>query len=126
MVGRMMDRRHMTVLLLEDQPLIAMDTESMLKRIGFERIVHFGSVTPALAWIATSMPDFAILEVTLQDQPSVAIAQQLISRNVPFLVYSGANRAMVHDRVFQTAAWISKPSEIESIEPTISRVLGTA
>jgi two-component SAPR family response regulator len=121
----MRDRNDMTVLLLEDQPLIAMDTESMLKRAGFARIVHFSSVAPALAWIATFVPDLAILEVTVQDEPSVAIAEHLIDRNVPFVLYTGANRGMVRDRIFRNAEWISKPSEIEVIEPAISRVLGT-
>jgi DNA-binding NarL/FixJ family response regulator len=115
----------MTVLLLEDQPLIAMDTESMLKQAGFAQIVHFGSMAPALAWMATSIPDLAILEISLQEEPSVTIAEHLINRNVPFVVYTGANRAMVGHHVFHSAEWISKPSEIELIEPAISRVLGT-
>jgi DNA-binding NtrC family response regulator len=115
----------MTVLLLEDQPLIAMDTESMLKRAGFAQIVHFSAIAPALAWIAASAPDLAVLEVRLQDEPSIVIAEHLISRNVPFVIYTGANRGMVGDPIFRNAEWVSKPSEIEFIEPAISRVLGT-
>lgn len=65
-LGRMkQDRRHMTVLLLEDQPLIAMDTEAILKHAGFARIVQFASVSPALDWLATSVPDLPVIEVTL-------------------------------------------------------------
>jgi hypothetical protein len=33
-------RESMLVLLLEDQPLIAMDTEATLRRAGFANIVH--------------------------------------------------------------------------------------
>jgi DNA-binding NtrC family response regulator len=118
------NRERMTVLLLDDQPLIAMDTEAILRQAGFAQIVHFASVAPALAWLAASEPDLAVIEVTLQNEPSIALAQQLISRNVPFLIYSGANRALLADRIFHEAEWVSKPSEIEMLDPAISRVLG--
>src|SRR5436190_626242 len=108
--GRMKtNRERMTVLLLEDQPLIAMDTETILKQAGFARIVHFASVAPALDWLAASEPDLAIIEVTLRGEPSVALAQHLTSRNVPLLIYSGANRTLVGDLVFDAAEWLSKP-----------------
>ncbi len=120
------DYEHMTVLLLEDQPLIAMDTEAILKQAGFGQIIHFASIVPAIDWLATHEPDLAVIEVTLQNEPSLALAQQLIGRNVPFLVYSGANRALVGDQTFQDAEWLSKPAETEMFEPAIRRVLGTS
>jgi DNA-binding NtrC family response regulator len=123
LVRRMKDHTEMTVLLLEDQPLIAMDTESMLRHAGYSKIVHFPSVEPALDWLSASLPDMVIMEIALQGQSCLMLAEQFRSRNVPFVVYTGANHRLVSDRTFLEAEWISKPSEMEVIEPAIARIL---
>lgn len=120
------NREHMTVLLLEDQPLIALDTEEIFRQAGFARIVHFASVAAALDWLAASEPDLAIIETTLQNEPSVAFAEHLTRRNVPLLVYSGADRALIGEPIFHDAEWVSKPTEVEMFEPAIRRVLGAS
>jgi DNA-binding NarL/FixJ family response regulator len=119
----MKDRIDMTVLLLEDQPLIAIDTEAMLRRVGFVNIVHLASVTQAHAWFSGSRPDLAVLEVSLQSEPSATVAEHLARENVPFLVYSGANRSFVGDRILRDAQWLSKPSEPELLDTEIAHLL---
>lgn len=119
----MKNRIDMTVLLLEDQPLIAIDTEAMLRRIGFVNIVHLASVAQALVWLSGSRLDLAILEVSLQNEPSVAVAEHLARENVPILVYSGANRSYVGDRILREARWLSKPSEPELLDAEIAHLI---
>lgn len=114
----------MTVLLLEDQPLIAIDTEAMLRRVGFVNIVHLASVSQAFAWFSGSRPDLAIMEVRLQSEPSVAVAEHLARENVPFLVYSGANRSFIREGALLAARWLSKPSEPEFLDTAIGHLLG--
>ena len=123
MWGRMRDRLSMTVLLLEDQPLIAIDTEAMLRRVGFVNIVHLASVPQAHAWVSGSRPDLAVIEVSLQGEPSATVAEHLAYENVPFLVYSGANRSFVGDQILHDARWLSKPSEPELLDTEIMHLL---
>lgn len=122
----MEDRRNMTVLLLEDQPLIAMDTEATLKRAGFVHVVHFSSLGPALDWLSTNRPDLVIMEITLQNEPCVTLAEQFARQNVPYLLYTGASRMLIGERIFHDTEWISKPSEIELLDAAIARVLPAA
>jgi DNA-binding response OmpR family regulator len=113
-----------TILLLEDQLLIAMDTEDILKRSGTWQIVHFPQLPPALDWLSLSRPDAVVMEVNLQGESCVPLAQQLTDQNIPFLVYSGANRQLTdYQPVFRNTEWISKPTEPEIIGAALSRLL---
>jgi DNA-binding NarL/FixJ family response regulator len=117
-------RNDMTVLLLEDQPLIAIDTEAMLRRAGFGRIVHLSSIGSVVDWLRTSAPDFVIMETVLQGETSATLAEQLTRRNVPLLVYTGASRRLTGASLFSEHAWLPKPSETEQMLPAIAAVLG--
>jgi DNA-binding response OmpR family regulator len=124
--GQIEYRARMIVLLLEDQPLIAMDTEATLRRAGFATIVHVVSVDAALAWLATARPDLAVMEITLQQESCGPVAQRLAEQNVPLLFYTGANRKLIATQDYPQGVWISKPSEIEALEPQLTRLLTSA
>jgi CheY-like chemotaxis protein len=119
----MTDRRHLTVLLLEDQPLIAMDTDAMLRRMGFADVVHLTSVARALDWLSAGQPDLAVMETSLQGEDSGPVAELLTARKVPLLFYSGANRSMIDREKRAAGSWVSKPSEVEILEPAIVQLL---
>ncbi len=78
-----------SILIVEDESLIAMDLEEMLEELGFRGIVAKPTSKSAETWLATSTPSFAVLDVHLREGTSEKVAEELARRSVPFIVSSG-------------------------------------
>ena len=87
-----------TVLVLEDEPLIALDLEYMLGQARFKVIV-IASRAAANGWLNVHTPAVAIIDIQLKDGVCADVARKLTAREVPFIVCSGALIAD-HDPVF--------------------------
>ena len=102
-----------SVLVVEDEPMIAMDIEHTLECHGF--VVEIcPSRSAALEWLATQSPVFAILDVWLKDGTSAQIASLLRHRNIPFAVCSGLDRRPLDDE-FAEARWMRKPHDPQAL-----------
>ena len=77
------------VLLLEDQPFIALDLEELLEEAGATNIVTLTSCEQADRWLDTNTPTLAIIDPNLKDGFCGSAARALSNREVPFVVYSG-------------------------------------
>lgn len=77
------------VLIVEDDPIIAIDFEDRLLGFGVAGVRTVGSVTKALEAIAKRTPDFALLDVELIRETSFAIAERLVALKVPFVFVTG-------------------------------------
>lgn len=77
------------VLIVEDDPIIAIDYEDRLLGFGVTSVRTVGSVMQALDAIANRTPDFALLDVELIRETSFAIAERLIALKVPFVFVTG-------------------------------------
>jgi CheY-like chemotaxis protein len=95
------------ILVVEDEPLIALDIEQTLETEGFS-VEICGSNIDALDWLSRSTPFLALLDIQLKDGPATSIASLLLSRGVPFFVCSGSDRNEA-DSVFFQGKWLSKP-----------------
>ena len=62
------------VLIVEDDPLIALDFEDTILGFGVKTVRTAGNVARALEMIADRAPDFALLDVGLVREKSFAIA----------------------------------------------------
>lgn len=78
-----------SVLVVEDQSLIAMDTEETLRQLGAQDIRLAASGTQALEILADFRPDLAVLDVNLGSETSEAVAEALIRRQSPFIFMTG-------------------------------------
>ena len=87
-------RARPTVLIAEDNPLIAVSYEDIVTDAGLSVGGAFLSCKSAEKWLSVHNPDVAILDVTLQDGNCAELAKKLCGREIPFLVVSGhsANR----------------------------------
>jgi len=112
------------VLVVEDEPLIAAQIESILSNVGFDVIGPAGNVRQALALIEHQGCDAAVLDVSLGDETSAPIAHGLIRSGTPFVVVSGYVRAQL-PKVFQTAPLVGKPLHAPVLEAEVKRCLGT-
>src|ERR1700716_4364252 len=77
------------VLIVEDDPIIALDFEDTILGFGVKTVRTAASVAKALEMIADRAPDFALLDVGLVHEKSFAIAERLDALKIPFVFVTG-------------------------------------
>ncbi len=78
------------ILLVEDEPLVAFDTEHFLGSEGFEVIATIDSVADALEVIARDAAiDLVLVDVNLADGSGVDVAREAHARGVQVLFVTG-------------------------------------
>jgi len=77
------------VLIVEDDPIIALDFEDTILGFGVRGVRTAANVARALAMIADRTPDFALLDVGLVREKSFAIAERLDELKIPFIFVTG-------------------------------------
>lgn len=77
------------VLIVEDDPIIAIDFEDRVLGLGVAGVRTVGSVAQALGAIAKRAPDFALLDVELIRETSFAVAERLVALKIPFVFVTG-------------------------------------
>jgi light-regulated signal transduction histidine kinase (bacteriophytochrome)/CheY-like chemotaxis protein len=78
-----------TVLLVEDNMVIALDAEDMLRKLGAARVEVASRATEALRLIDVERPSFALLDVNLGEETSFAVADRLRALGVPHVFATG-------------------------------------
>jgi CheY-like chemotaxis protein len=80
----------MNVLILEDEPLIAMSMQMLVEDQGWGVVGPFASVDAAVEAVSTgSQIDCALLDCNLGGKPSWDVADALAAREIPFAFTSG-------------------------------------
>jgi DNA-binding response OmpR family regulator len=116
-----------TILIVENEPLIAMDVESMLTSMGVSRVHHALTCGDALDWIDANDPDIAILNLHLRDGPGSVVAERLAERRIPFVVYTGDTQASSRQSdLIAQAVWITKPCTQDELMQALHRASGLA
>jgi DNA-binding response OmpR family regulator len=115
---------HPTIMLLEDEPIIALDIERSLSGLFPGQPESFPSSAAALAWLADNTPDAAIIDIVLRDGPCSDVAGILVERGVPFVVHS-ARRAITDEAndVFRAGKWVSKLSDPSDLIDAVQHCL---
>jgi len=111
------------ILVVEDEPLIAMLLEDWLAELGCDTVGPIGSAPQALALIGREELDGAILDVSLDGHDSFAVADALRAREIPFAFATGHGVSRVAER-FRHAPTLVKPYDFERLRETIATMLG--
>ncbi|MEM9691509.1 MAG: response regulator [Myxococcota bacterium] len=108
--------RGRSVLLVEDEVLIAMDIASTLEGGGVSVVGPFGHVAPTLEHLtADPRVDVAILDVRLGRESVFPVARHLQAKGVPFVFHTGhASRADLA-ATFPAAPVCLKPIPIDKL-----------
>lgn len=77
------------VLIVEDDPLIALDLSETIRSFGVASVRTARRVDLALTLIAEHAPEFALLDVGLNREKSFAIGEQLAKLRIPFAFITG-------------------------------------
>jgi len=119
----LLDLSNRTVLYLEDEILIGLDGELILKDIGFGAILLCHTLETAQAYLGNRTIDFALLDINLGDgRTSLAFAHRLREQGVPIAFASGYNRSEDLTSDF-TAPVIVKPFSVTTIRSAVARAL---
>src|SRR3569833_1815018 len=79
-----------TVLIVEDEALIAISIEMQLRDMGYQTLV-VSSIAAATAALTHATIDLAILDYKLRDgEKTISVAEALHARRIPFVVCSGS------------------------------------
>lgn len=76
-------------LVVEDNMIVAMEAEDILRELGFGQTESVASVATALQQIEAARPDFALLDVNLGRESSFPVADRLSELGVPFVFATG-------------------------------------
>lgn len=79
----------LSVLLVEDEPLIALDGEVTLQALGVADVVCARTVADGFAALDTKQFHAALLDLRLGDQSSIPLATRLAALGVPFGFLTG-------------------------------------
>lgn len=77
------------VLVLEDEPLIAMDLEDLLITKGYQVIGPFSTAADALESLARKQPDTALLDIYLFSGTSFDVARELKRLGIDYAFMTG-------------------------------------
>jgi CheY-like chemotaxis protein len=97
------------VLIVEDDPIIALDFEDTLTEFGVKSVRTAGSVARALDMIADRAPDFAFLDVGLIREKSFAVAERLAALKIQFAFVTGYGGAGTFPPEFAGRPKLAKP-----------------
>ena len=104
-----------SILIVEDEPLIAMMLEDFLETLGHDVVATCESVDDAIARIDAGGFDLAIIDVQLKDGKQVwPVADRLAEGGTPYIIATGGHVEPPPEQ-HADAPILSKPYTIEAI-----------
>jgi len=110
------------VLVVEDEPLLAMDIAAQLEDAGAYVIGPAADVSEALAFIGEYRFHAALLDANLGGHPVDEIAASLSRANIPFAFVSGYGRESL-PKSFDEAELLSKPFDSSELLDVVDRIV---
>ena len=114
-----------SILIVEDEPLIAMMLEDFLDSLGHTVVGTVESVKDAQTAIAQGGFDIAILDVHLKGEHIWPVADRLADGGVPFILATGGHIEPPPAR-HADAPVLAKPYTIDAIEPALAKACNGA
>lgn len=119
----MKEKTQNTILIVEDDPFIAIDLEEIFRSAGYVVMGPVAVLAIGLAALDDQLPDVAALDYELGSENSTAIAQVLDDKNIPYIVVTGKVDKVVADGEINAANFFSKPYNPEKIVEAINALV---
>ena len=107
----MTDLAQHSVLVIEDDPLLAMDLEACLSAAGYCVVGPAATTAQAFRLIENQPLDLVILDLNLGTEMAFALPDFLAERQIPFVILTGHSRTMVaphhRDRPFLQKPYVA-------------------
>jgi two-component sensor histidine kinase/two-component SAPR family response regulator len=108
------------ILLVEDEPLVAMMMSQIIGDLGAEVIGPFGTVGEAIAASAEGL-DAAVLDINVGGELVYPLAERLAKRGTPMVFLTGYDAKSVDDR-FVKASVLTKPIDETDLANTLAGI----
>lgn len=109
------------ILVVEDEPLIAMMLENWLAELHCETAGPAGTTAHALKVLQSETVDGAILDWRLGEGDTRVVAEALQARHIPFALATGYGGTV---DCFAGAPVLCKPYEFSDVARTMDRLVG--
>lgn len=112
-----------TVLLLEDNLIVALEAEELLKSLGALDVETVSSVRGATDYLNVGNPQFAMLDVNVGLETSFSIAARLRDEGVPHIFASGYGDDWMDRHSGSSVYCVAKPYDRDRLEVVVSECL---
>ena len=109
---------HRSILVVEDEPLIAMMLEDFLESLGHSVSATCESVSDALIEAEKGGFDIAILDVNLKGESVWPVAERLHDKRIPFVLATGGHVDPPPAK-FANVPVIEKPYTVDRVTPAL-------
>lgn len=110
-------------LVLEENPVVAMDTADLLAEMGASPSLGVSTIAEAQAFLDRTTPQLVILDANVGQQSAAPLARGLSARGVPYLLVSGSGGADLRAAGFPPAPLLEKPFDARQLRQALSRLL---
>ena len=111
------------VLLLEDQLIVALEAEDLLRALGAASIITVSSISGAAQLCDSNIFDFAVLDINLGFENSLSFADRLRAARVPFVFATGYGDQSISGESRIAELIVSKPYDRESLSSAVALAL---
>ena len=87
-----------SVLILEDEVLVSMMMEDLVRELGVETVHVAADAEAAKTVVSTADLDCAVLDVRVRDGNSAEVADMLLVRGIPFVFSTGSGLESLPER----------------------------
>lgn len=114
----------LSVLLLEDEYLIALDAEDILTSLGVKQIRIVNTLAGAAEAAENGGVDLAILDLNINGELSLDVARQFREQGTPIVFASGYElRDRISAELEQGGVYLRKPYTSESLKEAVHSAL---
>ena len=117
-----LDLQGRTILVVEDEYLLASELARELKRNGATVLGPVASVEKASAALAERRPDGAVIDINLRSIPVFSFADELVAAKVPFVFATGYDARLLPAR-FLGVPCHEKPAALGQLLSTLARMM---
>lgn len=110
------------ILVVEDEALIALDTEDMLTNAGYEVVGPVARVPDALGLMTEPM-DAALLDVSVAGTMVWPVAEALADRGVPFIFVTGFSNGLDVPERHRGVVRLDKPLRAQKVLAALKMLL---
>ena len=109
------------ILLIEDEPMIAMLLEDFLDMFDYDSIGPAETVESACALVEAGGFDAAIMDINLNGETAWVVADMLKARAIPFAISSGTSDSDI-PQAHKNAPLLTKPYMMADVETILDRL----
>ena len=116
-----MPTNQLRVLVIEDQPLIAMTIEMSINHLGHQMIGPIARLDEAMTAAVCEKYDCAVIDINIIGGCSFEVAEEISARNRPFVLATGYNEKFLPDSLKKFPR-LTKPYSKEQLEWELKRM----